>query len=198
MLSNEKELQLGYMNLYTTKNITDMKRMSKKGAKLEKKYDQMYIGAFLLLFLIGLFLRTIYPDLRVFHIDEALHAWMSYELWMNGTYIYDPKFHGPFLYYLVATVFSIFGDTDAIVRLIPGIAGACLVPVVYILYKLSYLSKNQSLLVALFITISPHFVYFSRFLRHDIFQLLFLFLCIACIFAYIERKGWYFSLLFLP
>jgi len=168
--------------------------MFTKVAKVAKKHDSVLIGTLLLLFLIGLCVRVIYPDLRVFHIDEAIHAWMSYELWMNGTYIYDPKFHGPFLYYLMAAAFSIFGDTDAIVRLIPGIAGACFVPIVYLLYKISYISKNQSLVVALFITISPHLVYFSRFFRHDIFQLLFVFLCIVCIFAYIERKKWYFSL----
>jgi len=150
---------------------------------------------FLAIFLLGLFIRVIFPDLRVFHIDEALHAWMSYELWINGSYIYDPIYHGPLLYYLMATVFSLFGDTDAIVRLIPGITGALLIPAVYALYKLEYLSKNKALIVALFIAISPNLVYFSRFLRHDIFQLLFIFLCIVCIYAYLEREKWYFLLL---
>jgi uncharacterized protein (TIGR03663 family) len=161
--------------------------------KISKKYTSLSVGwLFLAIFLLGLCIRIILPELRVLHIDEAIHAWMSYELWMNGSYLYDPKYHGPLLYYLMATAFSVFGDTDAIVRLIPGIAGAFLIPATYALYKLEYLSKNKALIAALFIAISPHLVYFSRFLRHDIFQLLFIFLCIVCIFAYLKREKWYF------
>ena len=166
-----------------------------KRAMFEKKWNAIPVSMlFLALFLLGLCIRMIFPELRIFHIDEAIHAWMSYELSVHGTYIYDPKYHGPLLYYLMAAAFSIFGDNETIARLIPGIAGACLVPAVYVLYKLSFLSKNQSLIIALCIAISPNLVYFSRFLRHDIFQLLFIFLCIVCIFAYLKREKWYFAL----
>jgi len=167
--------------------------MRRMFTKISKEYASISVGKlFLAIFLLGLCIRLIFPELRVFHIDEAIHAWMSYGLWMNGSYMYDPKYHGPLLYYLMATVFSLFGDTDAIGRLIPGITGAFLIPAVYALYKLEYLSKNKALIAALFCAISPHLVYFSRFLRHDIFQLLFIFLCIICIYAYFERKKWYF------
>ena len=172
-----------------------LRKMMEKREMVKKKWNAIPVGMlFLALFLLGLFIRVLFPELRIFHIDEAIHAWMSYELSVHGTYIYDPKYHGPLLYYLVAAAFSLFGDNEVIARLVPGIVGACLVPIVYVFYKLSYLSRNQSLFVALCIAISPNLVYFSRFLRHDIFQLFFIFLCIACIFTYLKRERWYFAL----
>jgi uncharacterized protein (TIGR03663 family) len=160
-----------------------------------KKYNFFKIGTiFLIIFLCGLCIRILFPELRLLHIDEAIHAWMSYELWVHGTYIYNPAYHGPLLYYIMAVAYSLCGDTNAIIRLVPATAGSLLILGVYALYKLSYISKNQSIIVALFIAFSPNLVYFSRFLRHDIFQLLFTLLLLVCIFAYIERKKWYFAL----
>ncbi|MDR2855301.1 MAG: TIGR03663 family protein [Methanomicrobiales archaeon] len=161
----------------------------------ERYYNTPTQKIILFIFIIGLFLRIIYPELKLLHHDEAIHAWMSYGLLVDGTYTYDPVYHGPLLYYIMSTAFSIFGDSDAVARLVPGIAGALIIPALYPLYKLDYISKNQVVLVALFFALSPNMVYFSRFLRHDIFQLLFTLLLLVCIFAYFEREKWYFALL---
>ena len=170
--------------------------MSSFATKIADKYNKTSAGKILLaIFFIGLFIRIIFLDLKLLHHDEAIHAWFSYELLTTGAYVYDPMYHGPLLYYLMSTVFSLFGDSDIIVRLVPACAGSLIIPAVYAIYKLSYLSKNQAVLAALFIALSPDMVYFSRFLRHDIFQLLFTLLVLVCILAYIERKKWYFGLL---
>ena len=161
----------------------------------EQYYKTSTRNIIIILFLVALFLRVIYPDLKLLHHDEAIHAWMSYNLLVDGTYTYDPTYHGPLLYYIISTAFSIFGDSDAVARLVPGIVGALIIPALYPLYKFEYISKNQVVLVALFFALSPNMVYFSRFLRHDIFQLLFTLLLLVCIFAYLEREKWYFALL---
>jgi uncharacterized protein (TIGR03663 family) len=147
---------------------------------------------FTVIFLFGLFLRTILPNLKLLHHDEAIHAWFSYELLTKGVYQYDPMYHGPFLYYLMAGFFRIFGDSDLIARFVPAIFGTLIILLIYGIYKTGWLSRNHSIWAALFFACSPDMVYFSRFLRHDIFQLFFSILLLVAILGYLEYKksGW--------
>ena len=142
---------------------------------------------FLLIFLLGLAIRLSALDLKLFHHDEAIHAWFSYRLMTEGVYAYDPMYHGPFLYYVTAAMFSLFGDTDLVARVLPALFGAAIIPLIYAIFSMGYLDKRQALIAALFIAISPQMVYFSRFLRHDIFQLFFTVLILTALLAYHER-----------
>src|SRR5690606_2694613 len=86
----------------------------------------------------------------------------------------------------------VFGQSDLVARLLPALFGAAIIPLVYAIYRLGYLDQRQALIAALFIAISPDLVYFSRFLRHDIFQLFFTALILVALLAYLERgKVWY-------
>jgi len=60
-------------------------------------------------------------------------------------------------------------DSDLVGRLLPALFGTLLVALVYPVYKLGYLDKKQALIAALFLAVSPNMVYFSRFLRNDIY-----------------------------
>lgn len=142
---------------------------------------------FLVIFLLGLFLRLFALDLKLFHHDEAVHAWFSYKLMTEGSYAYDPMYHGPFLYYATAAMFTLLGDTDLVARILPALFGAAIIPLIYGIYRLGYLDQRQTLVAALFVAISPNLVYFSRFLRHDIFQLFFTVLILVALLAYLER-----------
>ncbi|HMZ32343.1 MAG TPA: TIGR03663 family protein, partial [Methanoregulaceae archaeon] len=71
---------------------------------------------FLLIFLLGILLRFLSLDLKLFHHDEAIHAWFSYRLMTEGIYAYEPMYHGPFLYYVTAGMFTLFGDSDLVAR----------------------------------------------------------------------------------
>jgi len=147
---------------------------------------------FFLIVLGGFLLRFLALDLKLLHHDEAIHAWFAYELLTKGTYIYDPMYHGPLLYYVTAGMFYVFGQSDLVARLLPALFGAAIIPLVYAIYRLGYLDRRQALIAALFIAISPDLVYFSRFLRHDIFQLFFTALILVALLAYLERgKVWY-------
>ena len=55
---------------------------------------------FFAILIVAIILRFSFLDLKLFHHDEAIHAWFSYQLLTEGTYIYDPVYHGPFLYYV--------------------------------------------------------------------------------------------------
>ena len=141
-----------------------------------------------LLVLATAFTRFYNLNLKLFHHDEAIHAWFSWELLTKGTYTYDPMYHGPLLYYITAGMFRIFGDSDLVGRLVPALLGVLIVVLVYFVYRLGYLDQRQSLLAGLLIMLSPDLVYFSRFLRHDIFMLFFTFLFVVATLYYIERK----------
>lgn len=142
---------------------------------------------FILIFILALALRFAFLDLKLLHHDEAVHAWFSYQLLTKGTYAYDPMYHGPFLYYVTAGMFALLGDSDLVARLLPALFGALLIPLVYAIYRLGYLDRKQTLIAALFIAISPNLVYFSRFLRHDIFQLFFTLLILVALLAYLNK-----------
>ena len=142
---------------------------------------------FLLILLTAIIVRFWQLDLKLFHHDEAIHSWFSYTLLTTGSWVYDPSYHGPFLYYITAGMFSLFGASDLVARLMPALFGTLLIPLVYCIYRLGYLTKAQTLVAALFIAISPDMVYFSRFLRHDIFMLFFTLLLLVALLYYFER-----------
>ena len=138
------------------------------------------------IFLITIFLRFWQLDLKLLHHDEAIHSWFSYELLTKGSWAYDPSYHGPFLYYVTAGMFSLFGDSDFVARLLPALFGALLIPLVYCIYRIGYIDKRQTIFAALFLALSPDMVYFSRFLRHDIFMLFFTLLLLVAVLYYFE------------
>jgi uncharacterized protein (TIGR03663 family) len=141
---------------------------------------------FIIIIIIAIVLRFLFLDLKLLHHDESIHAWFSYELLTKGSYTYDPMYHGPFLYYITAAMFWLFGQSDLVARLMPALFGMLLVPLVYFIYRLGYLDKRQALVAALFIAVSPDMVYFSRFLRHDIFQLFFTLLILVALLWYLN------------
>jgi len=141
---------------------------------------------FLLIFILTIFLRFWQLDLKLLHHDEAIHSWFSYELLKTGAWEYDPSYHGPFLYYITAGMFYVFGDSDLVARLLPSLFGALLIPLVYCIYRIGYIDKKQTIFAALLLALSPDMVYFSRFLRHDIFMLFFSLLLLVAILYYFE------------
>ena len=48
---------------------------------------------FLALLIVALILRFAFLGLKLCHHDEAIHAWFSYPLLTQGTYVYDPVYH---------------------------------------------------------------------------------------------------------
>jgi uncharacterized protein (TIGR03663 family) len=109
-------------------------------------------------------------DARSFHHDEAIHAHSSYDLVRNGNYRYDPTYHGPLLYYLTAGTFAVAGDSDFTARLPIALAGVLLIAVAWSLRR--PLGERAAWWTGLLVTISPSFLYYGRFLRMDILEVL--------------------------
>ncbi len=123
------------------------------------------VGWLMALLLLAGFLRFSFLDVTPLHHDESIHAWFSYRLWTGHSYIYDPVYHGPFLYWTTALMYKIFGDSDFTARLLPAVFSSVLIILCWSLRSL--LGKIGWIVAALFMTVSPTFTYYGRFLAHD-------------------------------
>ena len=150
---------------------------------------------FILILILAFILRFWYLDLKLLHHDEAIHSWFSYELLTRGAWQYDPSYHGPFLYFVTTGMFALIGPSDFAARLLPSLSGFLVIPLVYCIYQLGYINKNQTLVAAFFLAISPDMIYFSRFLRHDIFMLFFTMLLLVAVLYWFERHQTRFAVL---
>ena len=108
---------------------------------------------------------------RPLHHDESIHAYQSYTLSKGGDWRYDPAYHGPFLYYVNALVYKIFGASDFTARLMPAVFGLVLIGFAWPLRR--WIGKPAAAVFAVFVLTSPHFAYFSRFIREDLYSLVF-------------------------
>ncbi len=129
-----------------------------------------YFWLWLALVLLSLGLHLYELDLRPFHSDEAIHAKLSYDLAYTGEYRYNPTYHGPLLYYLTTLIYWIFGDSDFTARLPAALSG---ISMLYVSWKLSAIyGKKAAWWTGFLLTISPLYLYYGRFLRMDILEVL--------------------------
>ncbi|HEY1434659.1 MAG TPA: flippase activity-associated protein Agl23, partial [Thermoanaerobaculia bacterium] len=108
---------------------------------------------------------------RPLHHDESIHAYQSYTLSKGGDWRYDPAYHGPFLYYVNALVYKIVGASDFTARLMPAVFGLLLIAFAWPLRR--WIGKPAAAVYAVFVLTAPHFMYFSRFIREDLYSLVF-------------------------
>jgi uncharacterized protein (TIGR03663 family) len=108
---------------------------------------------------------------RPLHHDESIHAHQSHTLMKDGTWRYDPAYHGPFLYYANALVYRLLGVTNTTARLLPAIFGLVLIAAAIPLSR--WIGQRAAIGYALLVLISPHFTYFSRFIREVLYSLVF-------------------------
>jgi uncharacterized protein (TIGR03663 family) len=121
-------------------------------------------------------LGTRFPRLgeRPLHHDESIHAFMSYTLAKDGNWRYDPAYHGPFLYFANALVYKIVGlpkVTNATARFLPAVFGLVLIAFAWPLAR--WLGRASAAFFAVLILLSPNIAYFSRFIREDLYSLVF-------------------------
>lgn len=148
--------------------------------------------AYILIFLIAVFLRTYDLGVRPYHHDESIHAFFSWKVVQNGVadYKYDPVYHGPTLYFSSALVMWLLGDNDFTGRLSAVLFGIGVLAFAWPLRR--YLGRWGALAFLLLVSFSPSWVYFTRFVRHDIYLALTNLAAVFLFFRYAEtRKAWY-------
>ena len=123
---------------------------------------------------------------RALHHDESLHAYFSWIYQTGGGYIHDPLMHGPFLFHATALMYMLFGATDAASRYAPALLGVVMVMLPWFLRGQRLLGRWGALAASTLLLISPSILYYSRFIRHDIFAAIGELLLFITIARYLE------------
>ncbi len=151
--------------------------------------------AWLAVLLVAIVLRFWDLGAKPLHHDESMHAFYSLLFARDpSSYAYDPLLHGPFQFHAEGLMFALIlaaqslfhvgavgnnpwiNDTTA--RIVPALFGVGIVALP--LWLRRELSRLGALLAALLLAVSPSFVYFSRFLREDIYFNFFMFAMVVC------------------
>ena len=122
------------------------------------------------------------------HHDESIHAFFSWKITQDGLgdYKYDPVYHGPVLYYSTA-FFLWFIDSDFGSRLSCVTFGMGVLLFAWPMRR--YLGRWGALSFLVLLSFSPSFVYFTRFLRHDIYVAFGCMMAIYYAFRYGETRS---------
>lgn len=127
---------------------------------------------------------------RPFHHDESIHAWFSDHLAFEGDYKYDPVYHGPVQYAMVAAAFRLGTLTgfldyderalrerpellwrgDVLARAPAALGGVALVALALLLRP--RFGKGAAFAAGALLALSPNVLYYTRFCREDVWSLL--------------------------
>jgi uncharacterized protein (TIGR03663 family) len=141
---------------------------------------------FLGLAVVGLLLRFYDVGERAFHHDESLHAVYSWYLYVGRGYVHDPLMHGPYQFHVPALLYFLFGDNNVTARMAAILHGTAIIFLPYFLR--TELGKRGAIAASLLFTISPSFLYFSRFMREDMLLAYCTFGMVVGIFGWLRTR----------
>ncbi|MDQ2745265.1 MAG: TIGR03663 family protein [Chloroflexota bacterium] len=121
---------------------------------------------------------------RAMHGDEAVHAWLAWNLFTGAGYHYDPVYHGPLQFLITSLFFFLFGDSNTTGRLMAVLFGSALIVLPYFLRH--WMGRGAALLAAAFLAFSPAFLYVSRLERDDIFTAVFALTMAIALFQFVR------------
>lgn len=149
-----------------------------------------------ILILVGIILRWSDLEVRPLHHDESLHGRLSLSFHNNPErhyYKYNPLLHGPFLYHALNWTYELFGDSKWAIRSPMALIGSFFLLLPWIFRK-HFSPIGVCALTAAF-ALSPLLIYWSRFIRHDYFFLLWV---VLMLYGLIGVRSRYKSLIVLP
>lgn len=138
------------------------------------------------IFLIAVVTRFWDVGARAMSHDESLHALYSYYLYSGSGYVHNPMMHGPFLFHANALIYFLFGDTDLTARIVPALFGVFMVMSPLLLRR--WLGRVGAVVTSLLLLISPSFLYYSRYIRNDIYITVWTVLLIAALFHFLRSR----------
>ncbi|MBX5445030.1 flippase activity-associated protein Agl23 [Sphaerobacter sp.] len=125
---------------------------------------------------------------RALHHDESLHTYYSWLYAEGFGYQHNPLMHGPFLFHANALLYLLFGASDYVSRVMPAAAGVIVVMLPWLLRGPRLLGRWGALFASALLLVSPSILFYSRFIRHDIYCLLGTFALAIAVVRYVERR----------
>lgn len=145
--------------------------------------------AYLALFAAAFILRFWDLGARALHHDESIHAKWAWDF-AQGSYRHNPTFHGPLLYVVQGFTFLVATATDYTSRISPALFGMAVVAAPFALRR--WLGSPGVFAAVALLAFSPTLVYYSRFLRMDIYLALFILVMVVAVWNYLHdgRTRW--------
>lgn len=115
--------------------------------------------------LIGFTLRSYLLNLKPVHFDEGINGHFVQGMWHDGFYHYDPtNFHGPLYFYILMVTERVFGWGIANFRFVTGLLNLSAIWIVGLHRRFV---GRTAIYAALILTLSPAFVFYSRYAIHE-------------------------------
>lgn len=143
--------------------------------------------AWLALLISAIFTRFWNLGARVMSHDESEHVYFSWLLAKGGAYNHNPMMHGPALFELTAFFDTFLPANDFTSRIAPALIGIVIVIVIPRLLR-PWLGRWGALITSLFFLVSPYILYFSRYNRHDIYEIAWALLAVFAILSYLRER----------
>lgn len=132
---------------------------------------------------------------RVMSHDESLHTQFSYQFYDGQGFAHTPLMHGPFLFHITAISYWLFGDSDFSARAPVALFGIILVLIPY--FFRNWIGRIGALFTSFIFLISPYLLYYSRYIRHDIYVITWALIIVVSMWFYFrEQKDkylWWFA-----
>ncbi len=147
---------------------------------------------YLVIFVVAVISRFWDLGARAMSHDESLHALYSYYLYNGTGYAHNPMMHGPFLFHANALIYFLFGDSDYTARIVPAFFGVLMVFSPLLLRR--WLGRKGTLITSILLLISPSILYYSRYIRNDIYITVWTMVLIAALFHLLRdpKPRWFY------
>lgn len=143
--------------------------------------------AWLVLLISAIFTRFWNLGARVMSHDESEHVYFSWLLANGSSYHHNPMMHGPALFELTAFFDAFLPTNDFTSRIAPALMGIVIVFIIPRLLR-PWLGRWGALVTSLFFLVSPYILYFSRYNRHDIYEITWALLATVAILGYLRER----------
>jgi len=161
-------------------------------ASLNLDWEKAIYIAFIIIAIVSRFYLL---GARVMSHDESLHTQFSYQFYNGEGFSHTPLMHGPFLFHITALSYWLFGPNDFTARLPVALFGIFLVISPY--FFRPWIGKVGALFTSFLFLISPFILYYSRYIRHDIYVIVFAVLTVLGVWYYLrdrqEKYLWLFA-----
>ncbi|MEM8857752.1 MAG: flippase activity-associated protein Agl23 [Chloroflexota bacterium] len=123
---------------------------------------------------------------RVMSHDESLHTHYSFQYFNGDGYSHTPLMHGPFLFHVTAFSYWLFGANDFTARIPIALFGVLMVFIPW--FMRHWIGRTGAIFAGIILLISPYSLYYSRYIRHDVYVIVWALIIMMGMFYYFKNR----------